>query len=137
MYRERLRRMLGHFKRALRRDQRLGDAEFDQRLQPSEAIIDYGRMTQADHGYSVPDVILEITELASRFRETTQTIQDSLRLLRDIGRAEPADLDGCWKLQLPGTLPSCREDFYSATHHSYIGRKTSEIHFGQKDLQQH
>ena len=59
MYRERLRRVLGHFKRALRRDQRLGDAEFDQRLQLSEAIIDYGRMAQADHGYSVPDVILE------------------------------------------------------------------------------
>jgi hypothetical protein len=42
MYRERLRGVLGHFKRALRRDQRLGDAEFDQRLQLSEAIIDYG-----------------------------------------------------------------------------------------------
>jgi hypothetical protein len=80
MYRERLRRVLGYFKRALRRDQRLGDAEFDQRLQLSEAIIDYGGMTQADHGCSVPDVILEITELASRFRETTQTIKDALRL---------------------------------------------------------
>jgi hypothetical protein len=62
-------------------------------------------MIQAHHGYSVPDVILEITELANRFRETPQTIKDALRLLRDIGRAEPADLDGCWKLQLAGTLP--------------------------------
>ena len=53
----------------------------------------------------MPDVILEITELANRFRETPQTIKDALRLLRDIGRAEPADLDGCWKLQLAGTLP--------------------------------
>jgi hypothetical protein len=61
MYRERLRRVLGHFKQALRRDQRLGDVEFDQRLQLSEAIIDYGRMIQAYHGYRVPDVILEIT----------------------------------------------------------------------------
>ena len=64
MYRERLRRVLGHFKRALRRDQRLGAEEFDQRLQLLEAIIDYGPMIQAYHGYSVPGVILEITQLA-------------------------------------------------------------------------
>ena len=76
-------------------------------------------MIQAFYGYSVPDAIVEITELANRFRETPEAIKDALRLLRDIGRAEPADLDGCWKLQLEGTLPSGREDFYSATHHSH------------------
>lgn len=119
MNREHLRRVLGHFKRALREDQRLTAEEFNQRLQLSEAIIDYGRMIQVYYGYSVPDVILEITELANRFRETPQTIKDALRLLRDIGRAAPADLDGCWKLQLAGTLPSGREGFHSATRHSH------------------
>jgi hypothetical protein len=108
MYRERLRRVLGHLKRALWMEQRLTVEEFYQLLQLSAAIIDYGRMIQAFYGYSVPDAIVEVTELANRFRETPQTIKDALRLLRDIGRAEPADLDGCWKLQLPGTLPSGR-----------------------------
>ena len=119
MYREHLRRAIGHLKRALRKEQRLTVEEFNQRLQLSEAIIDYGRMIQAFYGYSVPDAIVEITELANRFRETPQTIKDALRLLRDIGRAEPADLDGCWKLQLAGTLPSDREGFHSATRHSH------------------
>jgi hypothetical protein len=119
MYREHLRRVRGHFKRALRKDQRLTDKEFNQRLQLSEAIIDYGRMIQVYYGYSVPDVILEITELANRFRETLQTIKDALRLLRDIDRAAPADLDGCWKLQLAGTLPSGRDGFHAATRHSH------------------
>jgi hypothetical protein len=40
MNREHLRRVLGHFKRALREDQRLTAEEFNQRLQLSEAIID-------------------------------------------------------------------------------------------------
>ena len=115
MDREHLRRVLGHLKRALRKEQRLTVEEFNQRLQLSEAIIDYGRMIQAFYGYSVPDAIVEVTELANRFRETPQTIKDALRLLRDIGRAEPADLHGCWKLQLAGTLPSGREGFHLAT----------------------
>ncbi len=119
MYRQHLRRVLGHFERALRKDQRLTAEEFNQRLQLSEAIIDYGRMIQVYYGYSVPDVILEITELANRFRETPQAIKDALRLLLDIGHAEPADLDGCWKLQLAGTLPSGREGFHSVTRHSH------------------
>jgi hypothetical protein len=119
MYREHLRQAIGHLKRALRKEQGLTAEEFNQRLQLSEAIIDYGRMIQAFYGYSVPDAIVEVTELANRFRETPQTIKDALRLLLDIGRAEPADLDGCWKLQLAGTFPSDREGFHSATRHSH------------------
>ena len=92
--------MIVHVKRALRKDRRLTADEFNQLLQLSEAIIEYGRMIQAYGRYSVPNVILEITELANRFRETPQTIKDALLLLRDIGCAQPADLDGCWKLQL-------------------------------------
>jgi hypothetical protein len=111
MYREQLRRAIGHLKRALRKEKRLTVEEFNQRLQLSEAIIDYGRMIQAFYGYSVPDAIVEITELANRFRETPQNIKDALRLLRDIGRAEPADLDGCWKLQLAGTFPAIERVF--------------------------
>jgi hypothetical protein len=75
MHRQHLRRTIGHLKRALRKEQTLTAEEFNQRLQLSEAIIDYRRMIQAYHWYSVPEVILEITELASRFRETTQTIK--------------------------------------------------------------
>src|SRR5260370_24308826 len=100
MYREQLGRVIVHVKRALRKDRQLTVEEFNQLLQLSEAIIDYGRMIKEHRRYSVPNVILEITELANRFRERPQTIKDALQLLRDIGCAEPADLDGCWRLQL-------------------------------------
>jgi hypothetical protein len=103
MYREHFGRVIVHVKRALRKDQRLTADEFNQLLQLSEAIIDYGRMIQVYRRHSVPNVILEITELANRFRETPETIKDALLLLREIGRAEPVDLDGCWKLKLAGT----------------------------------
>jgi hypothetical protein len=103
MYREHFGRVIVHVKRALRKDQRLTADEFNQLLQLSEAIIDYGRMIQEYRRRSVPNVILEITELANRFRETPQTIKNALLLLREIGRAEPVDLDGCWKLKLAGT----------------------------------
>jgi hypothetical protein len=100
MYWEQFGRVIVQVKRALRNDRRLTAEQFNQLLQLSEAIIDYGRMIQAHRRHSVPNVILEITELANRFRETPQTIKDALLLLRDIGCAQPADLDGCWKLQL-------------------------------------
>jgi hypothetical protein len=130
--------MIGHLKRALRKEQRLTIEEFNQRLQLSEAIVDYGRMIQAFYHCSVLEVIVEIPEVACRFRETPQTIKNALRLLRDMGRAEPADLDGCWKLQLTGTLPSGREGpSLGDAPLPYVSRKTNEIYFGQKDLQQH
>jgi hypothetical protein len=119
MYREHLRRVIGYLKRALRKEQRLTVEESNQLLQLSEAIIDYGRMIRAYHELSAPYVIIEITELERRFRETPQTIKDALLLLRDIGRAEPADLDGCWKLRLAGPLPSGREGLHSAPRHSH------------------
>jgi hypothetical protein len=116
MYWEHVRRMIGHLKRALRMEDRLTVEEFYQLLQLSEAIIDYGRMIQADCGYSVPYVIVEVPELAHRFRETPRTIKDALLLLSDMGRAESAHLYGCWKLQLASTLLSGREGSRSATH---------------------
>jgi hypothetical protein len=57
----------------------------------------------------VPYVIVEVPELARRFRETPRTIKDALLLLRDMGRAESAHVYGCWKLQLTSTLLSGRE----------------------------
>jgi hypothetical protein len=99
-------------------EQRLTVQEFYQLLQLSEAIVDYGRMIQAYYECPVPDVIVEIPELASRFRETPRTIKDALLLLRDMGLAEPANLKGCWKVELTGTLPGVREAFRSASRHS-------------------
>jgi hypothetical protein len=138
MYLEHLRRVLGHLKRALRKEQPLTVEEFNQLLQLSEAIIDYGQMIKEHFRYPVPEVIVEIPELVHRFGETPQTIKDALLLLRNSGRAVPVDLDGGWKLQLAGILPSGQEGSHSATRDlPYVGRKTNEIHFGPKDLQQH
>jgi hypothetical protein len=103
-----LRRVLGHLKRALREEQRLTEEESNQLFQLSEAIVDYAQMIKAYHNYSVPVVIVEISELSHRFRETPLTIEAALRLLSESGRAEPADLDGCWKLRTAGPPPSRR-----------------------------
>ena len=105
MYWKQFGRVILQVKRALGKDHRLTADEFNQLLQLSEEIIDYGRMIRAYRGYSVPNVTLEITELANRFRESPETIKDALLLLQDTGDAEPANLDGCWKLQLPGSTP--------------------------------
>ena len=118
-YREHVRRMIGHLKRALRMEHRLTVEEFYQLLQLSEAIIDYGRMIQTYCGYPVPCVIVEVPELARRFREAPRTIKDALLLLGDMGRAESTHLYGCWKLQLASTHLSGREGSRSATHHSH------------------
>jgi len=112
MYWKHFGRVILQVKRALGKDHRLTADEFNQLLQLSEEIIDYGRMVRAYRGYSMPNVTLEITELANRFRETPQTIKDALLLLRDIGCAEPADLDGCWRLQL-GRCSSQRQQGFS------------------------
>lgn len=119
MYRDHLQRVIGRLKQALRVERRLTREELYQILQLSEAIIEHGRMIQAYLESSVPNVIVEIPELAHRFRETPQTIKDALLLLRGMGRAEPIHLGGCWKLQLAGTLPSGREGVHSATRHSH------------------
>jgi hypothetical protein len=119
MYLERVQRMIGHLKRALRMEHRLTVEEFYQLLQLSEAIIDYGRMIQTYCGYPVQYVIVEVPELARRFRETPRTIKDALLLLRDMGRAESAHLHGCWKLELASPLLSGPEGSRSATHHSH------------------
>ena len=118
-YLERVRQVIDHLKRALRMEQRLTVEEFYELLQLSEAIIDYGRMIRTHCGYSVPYLIVEVPELARRFRETPRTIKDALALLRDMGRAESAHPYGCWKLQLASTLLTGHEGSRPATHHSH------------------
>ena len=112
MLRDHLRRLLGHLKRARRMEQRLTVEEFYQLLRISEAIIQYQESP-------VSNVIVEIPELASRFRETNQTIRDALQLLSGIDRAEPVHLPRCWILRLEGTLLSGREGVYSATRDTH------------------
>ena len=119
MLRDHLRRLLGHLKRARRMEQRLTVEEFYQLLRISEAIIQYGRMIKAYQESPVSNVIVEIPELASRFRETNQTIRDALQLLSGIDRAEPVHLPRCWILRLEGTLLSGREGVYSATRDTH------------------
>ena len=106
MYWEPLRRALGHLKQALWKERQ---PTVEELTQLSEAIIDYGRMIHAYHPSSLAEVIVEVPDLSHRFRETEHTIEDALRLLRGIGRAEPTDLEGCWKLEVAGPLPSSRE----------------------------
>ena len=118
---QRFQRVIGLLKRALRKDQRLTVEEFNRLLQLSEAIIDYGRMIHEYCGFTVTFVIVEIPELARRFRETPQAIEDALLLLTDMGRAEPIHLHGCWKLQLADT-PSAREE----------GRRANRVRRGTK-----
>jgi len=118
MYREHVRRMVGHLKRALRMEHRLTVEEFYQLLQLPEAIADYGA--------NAPDVLRVLRAIRDRRdprigtplpRETPRTIKDALLLLSDMGRAESAHLYGCWKLQLASTLLSGRTGSRSATHH--------------------
>ena len=115
MDRDHLRRLLAHLKRALRMKQRLTIEEFYQLFGMAEAIIDYGRMIEVYGEHSPLFVIVEIPDLALRFRETPRAIKDALLLLGDMGRAEPINLQGCWKLELAGTLLNVREGGRLAT----------------------
>lgn len=107
-----LQQMLNPLKRALGLEQRLAPQERYALLLLAEAIVDYGRMIQAYEKLSTPEVIVEIHEVARRFRETPQTIEDALWLLSDSGGAEPMDLSGFWKLNL--TYLSARDDLPAA-----------------------
>jgi hypothetical protein len=117
-YLEHVRQAIGHLKRVLRIEEPLTDEESYQLLQLSEAIANYGRMIQAYEERSVPYVIVEIPELARRFRETSRTIKDALLLLKDMGRAEPVHMKGCWKLKLAGSFLHGHEAVHSVRHHS-------------------
>lgn len=71
-----LQQMLNILKRALGLEQRVAPQECYALLLLAEAIVDYGRMIHAHEELSTPEVIVEIQEMARRFRETPQTIAD-------------------------------------------------------------
>ena len=100
MFREQLRQVSSFLKRTLRMEQRLTIQEL---LLLAEATVDYGLTIQASETWSAlppPYVIITIPELAFRFTKTPQAINDILLLLRAMGRAEPLDCHGHWKLKL-------------------------------------
>ncbi len=102
MFLGRLLELFDHLKSSLRRQQRTA-GERSQLQELSEAIVEYARMMQAHLGYSTPDVVVEVPEMARRFRETPKTIKEALVLLEETGRAQPIHLSDCWRLQLTTT----------------------------------
>jgi hypothetical protein len=87
-------------------DRRVTVDEFYELLQLAEAIVDYAQMIQNHELWSgppPPQIIVEIPELAGRFRETPQAIKDALLLLKDMGRARPVT-SRIWRVKLLGTL---------------------------------
>ena len=111
-------RAFDHLKSSLRRERRTA-GERSQLQELSEAIVEYGRMMQAHLGYStgydMPDVVVEVPEMARRFRETPKTIKEALVLLEETGRAQPIHLSDCWRLQLTSTRLRDSEGSPSAT----------------------
>jgi len=89
--------------RALGIGRRLTAEEFHQLSELAEAIVEYGRMVEGYFGQPMSTVLVETTELASRFRETPQAIEDALLLLNKSGRASADDRPGCWKVRLSRT----------------------------------
>ena len=111
MYREHLRRLFGTLKRALRTDQRLTIGKFYELLQLAEAITDYAQIIQNHEVWSGPTppyILVEISEMACRFRETPRAIKGALLLLKNMGRATPVK-SRIWRVKLPGA-PRRRED---------------------------
>jgi hypothetical protein len=100
MGRDRLERLLGRIRRALRIERRYSLEESHQLLQLAEIIIEHGRMHQSFYEHPMEYVMVETKELAFRLRETPETIEDALKLLQNMDRAEPYDRHGRWKLRL-------------------------------------
>jgi len=107
MFREQLRHLFSFLKRTLRMEQQLTIQEL---LLLAEATVNYGLTIQASEKWSAlppPYVIITIPELAFRFTKTPQAINDTLLLLRAMGRSEPLDCHGHWKLKLTDIASSC------------------------------
>jgi hypothetical protein len=100
MGRDRLQRLFSRIRRALRIERRFTLEESHQLLQLAETITEHGRMHQSYYNNPMEYVMVETRELAFRLRETPETIEDALRLLQFMGRAQPYDRQGRWKLRL-------------------------------------
>ena len=93
-------RLFGRIRRALRIERRFTLEESYQLLQLAETILEHGRMHQSFYEHRMEHVMVETKELAFRLRETPETIEDALRILRATGRAGRYDRHGRWKLRL-------------------------------------
>jgi hypothetical protein len=100
MARDYWQRLLGRIRRALRIERRLTLEESHQLLELAETIVEHGRMHHLFYKNPMEYLMVETEELAFRFRETPQTIEDALQLLRATDRAEPYDRHGRWRLRL-------------------------------------
>jgi len=100
MGRDRLKRLLGRIRRALRIERRFTLEESHQLLELAETITEHGRMHQSFYKNQMEYVIVETKELAFRLRETPEIIEEALRLMQVTGRAESYDRHGRWKLRL-------------------------------------
>jgi hypothetical protein len=67
-------------------------------LELSEQILEYARMIEAHGASPVFGVIVEIPDLANRFRENTQTISDALELLHRTGKSHAINRYGVWRV---------------------------------------
>lgn len=76
---------------------------------PALAKLDYGGMIRAHTFRPEPDAVVDIRDVAHRFRESPQAINDALLLLRNLGCADPTGRDGCWRLRLASS-PRNRTD---------------------------
>jgi hypothetical protein len=103
----------------------------------SEFIVEYGRMIEAhlgyETGYGATDVVVEVPEMAHRFRETPTTIKEALVLLQQMGRAQPIHLRGCWRLQLARTRHGDSEGFPLATYIPDLDPKDAEKNDDESD----
>ena len=104
MGRDQLQRLLGRIRRVLRIERRYTLEESYQLLQLAETIIEHGRMHQSFYEHRMEYLMVETKELAFRLRETPETIEDALQILRATGRAERYDRHGRWKLRLAEKL---------------------------------
>ncbi len=93
-------RLFGRIRRALRIERRFTLEESYQLLQLAETILEHGRMHRSFYEHRMEHVMVETKELAFRLRETPETIEDALRILRATGRAGRYDRHGRWKLRL-------------------------------------
>jgi hypothetical protein len=91
-------RLIYRSKRALRPKRRLTLAQSYQVLELSEQIVECARMIEANAGSPIPGAIVEIRDLASRFRESTETISDALELLHRAGKAHAVNRYGYWRV---------------------------------------
>lgn len=94
--------MLLRLKRALGRQlqppqRQLTTAQLRQRLELSQAIVEYARLIQNFYHHQ-KRVIVGVRELATRFRQNPTLIKDALSLLSENGRATIVEKDQLWEV---------------------------------------